>query len=371
MNVPVVKFNRKDRPEFFIELRKRVNQHFKEKNISRHANAKMVFKTIFMLALYFTPMILMLTGVVNGLWPVIAMWVLMGFGMSGIGLSVMHDANHGAYSQNPKVNKLLGFTLNFIGGYPINWKIQHNVLHHSFTNVDGFDDDIGKTGIFRMSPTQDRKSFFRFQAFYAPIMYALMTIYWLLAKDFQQVIRYENKNLLQGQGITRGRAIAEVFFHKLWYVGLTLVLPLILVDLPWYQIVLGFLLMQGICGLVLALIFQPAHVLEETHFYKPDEKGSVENNWAIHQMKTTANFANKTVFFSWFVGGLNYQIEHHLFPNICHIHYKDISGIVKSTAKEFGVPYYEHETFFGAVKSHFTHLNQLGTGEYDRKLANA
>src|SRR5690606_6814311 len=117
-----------------------------------------------------------------------------------------------------------------------------------------------------------------------------------------------------------------------------------------------------------ACIFQSAHVIEETDFYEADNEGGVENNWAIHQMRTTANFARKSTIFSWLIGGLNYQIEHHLFPNICHVHYQGISGIVKKTAHEFDVPYYQHKTFYGALKSHFTLLDQLGTGEYDRKL---
>jgi len=139
------------------------------------------------------------------------------------------------------------------------------------------------------------------------------------------------------------------------------------VDLPWTQVLLGYLVMHFICGMILALIFQPAHVIEETDFYKTDENGSVENNWAIHQLRTTANFANGSRLFSWFIGGLNYQIEHHLFPHICHVHYRNIAGIVKQTAEKHNVPYYHHKTFLGAVISHFSLLNSLGTGKYDRE----
>lgn len=371
MNSPVVKFNSKDRPEFFKELHRRVNKYFKDNKISKHANFNMKFKTFFMLSLYFVPLILMLSGFITTLWPMILMWVIMGFGMSGIGLAIMHDANHGSYSKNPRVNQLLGFTINFIGGYHINWKIQHNVLHHTSTNVDGYDDDIAKTGVFRLSPDQKRKDFFRFQAFYAPLLYGLMTIYWLISKDYEQLVRYDKQNLLKGQGLTFRKAVLTVTFNKILYVLFTLVAPIVILPLAWYQVVLGFLLMHFICGLALGLIFQPAHVIEETSFFVPDETGSVENNWAIHQMNTTANFANKSIFFSWFVGGLNYQIEHHLFPNICHVHYRNISSIVKSTAKEFNVPYHQHETFYGAVKSHFSLLYQLGTGKYDQNLKGA
>ena len=148
-----------------------------------------------------------------------------------------------------------------------------------------------------------------------------------------------------------------------------IVLPMILIDLPWWQILLGFLMMHLICGLIIAFIFQSAHVIEETDFFTANKEGGVENNWAIHQMKTTANFANKSVLFSWFIGGLNYQIEHHLFPNICHVHYRKISKIVKQTAEEFSIPYKQHKTFYGAVKSHLTLLNKLGTGKYDSLVA--
>lgn len=370
MDVQIVKFNRQDKPEFFRELRSRVNTYFQENNISRHANFNMKVKTVFMIALYATPYFLMVTGTITGLWPVIGLWVVMGLGMSGIGLSVMHDANHGSYSSSPRVNKFVGGVLNFVGGYPLNWRIQHNVLHHSFTNVHGFDEDIEK-GVMRFSPKQEHKGYFRFQAFYATFLYGLMTIYWLLVKDFAQLKRYAEKNLLAQQGTSYAKEIGPVIFNKLWYVGLTLMVPMFTVDLAWWQILLGFLLMQYLCGIILAYIFQPAHVVEETNFYIPDDNGSVENNWAIHQMHTTANFANKNRIFSWFVGGLNYQIEHHLFPNICHVHYRQLSKIVKATAEEFNVPYHQYDTFYGALKSHFTLLHRLGTGQYDRDLQKA
>jgi linoleoyl-CoA desaturase len=370
MSTPFIKFNEKDQPEFFKEVISRVNVYFKDNNISRQANFNMKFKTFFMLTLYFTPLVLMLTGVVTSMWGTIAMWVLMGFGMSGIGLSIMHDANHGSYSKNQFVNKALGFTLNFAGGYHINWKIQHNVLHHSFTNIEGYDEDIEK-GVMRFSPTQKRHKIFKYQIFYAPILYGLLTTYWLIAKDYEQLIRYNKKGLLEAQGITFKQGLFQIIFHKLWYIGITLVLPILVLPLLWWQVVLGFLLMQFISGLILAFIFQPAHVIEETAFYVPDENTSVENSWAIHQMRTTANFANNSIFFSWFIGGLNYQIEHHLFPNMCHVHYRNIAPIVKQVAEEFDVPYYHHKTFFGALRSHFKLLNSLGTGSYDKKLKEA
>lgn len=365
---PAVKFNRKDRPEFFKELTTRVNAHFKENNISKQGNFNMKLKTVFMIALYLVPLIVLLSGTITTFGMSLLLWAIMGLGMSGIGLAVMHDANHGSYSSNPTVNKMVSYVVNLVGGFHTNWRIQHNVLHHSFTNVYEHDEDIDK-GVMRFSPDQERKPIFKFQAFYAPFLYGIMTLYWLIVKDFEQAYRYGKRNLLAAQGLTMGKAIAYILFNKAWYVAITIVLPIMIIPLVWWKVMLGFLMMHFICGLILALIFQPAHVVQETEFFVADADGSIENSWAIHQMRTTANFANKSTWFTWCVGGLNHQIEHHLFPNICHVHYKHISGIVKQTAKEFGIPYHQHETFYGAIKSHFSLLHQLGTGQYDKQLS--
>ncbi len=369
MSVEVVKFNLKDQPEFYKTLKDRVNRYFKDNNISRHANANMVFKSVFMIALYLVPFSLMIFGVITNPWLIFASWCLMGLGVSGIGLSIMHDANHGSYSSNKFVNFIMGAVLNLAGGYHVNWKIQHNVLHHSFTNIDGFDEDIEKQGIVRFSPTQERKNFFRFQIIYAPLLYGILTLYWVTFKDFDQLIRYNKRGLLKAQGLTFGGALTTIIINKIWYFAIFLVAPFIFISAPWWLILLGYFTMHFIAGMILALIFQAAHVLEETEFFVADENNSVENNWAIHQMKTTANFANGSRLFSWFIGGLNYQVEHHLFPNICHVHYRALSKIVKETAEEYNVPYHSHTTFLGALKSHFALLHSLGTGKYDRDLA--
>ncbi|MGB5976921.1 MAG: fatty acid desaturase, partial [Cyclobacteriaceae bacterium] len=219
------------------------------------------------------------------------------------------------------------------------------------------------------SPDQEHKPVYRFQLFYAPFFYSIMTLYWLVSKDYEQLVRYNKNDLLRRQGVSFAKGVAHVTFNKVVYLIVTLVVPMIVLSVAWWQILIGFLVMHLICGLLLALIFQPAHVLEETDFFMPNESGSVENHWAIHQMRTTSNFAHRSRIFSWFIGGLNYQIEHHLFPNICHVHYKKISEIVKETAEAHGIPYYQHKTFAHALISHFRLLHQLGTGSYDKKLA--
>ena len=367
MKKPRVHFNTKDNMDFVKELRQRVGLYFKENNISRHANTSMRVKTIFMVLLYFTPLAWMLLSPSENLLVNYLEWFLMALGMSGIGLSIMHDANHGAYSNNKRTNQLLGYLVNFLGAYHLNWKIQHNVLHHSFTNVHGMDEDL-ENGVLRLSPNQPHKKIFKYQIIYAPIMYGLMTLYWVVAKDFLDAIRYAKEDLLKSQNITLKRVLWYISLNKMWYWVLTLILPFVLVSLPWWHIVFGFLSMHFVTGLILGFIFQPAHVLEETNFVELNDSSNIENNWAIHQLLTTANFANGNKVFSWLIGCLNFQVEHHLFPHICHIHYPKIAKIVKQTALEFNIPYKEHKSYLGAIKSHFNLLYKLGTGRHDYLL---
>lgn len=360
MSFTSLRFSGSSGEEFVKVLNKRVRNYFKENNISRNANASMVVKTIFMLSLYFVPYFLMIFGVVTNIWLIALMWVLMGFGMAGIGLSIMHDANHGAYSEKKYVNNILGRVLIFLGGYAPNWKLQHNVLHHTYTNIHGYDEDIDAPDLLlRFDPHKKLNKIHRYQHFYAWFFYGLMTIMWSTSKDFKQFFRYKKMGLTKLEGSRPGLMLAELIASKLIYFAVILLIPIMVLPIAWWVTLLFFLLMHFIGGLMLGLIFQPAHVMQTTDFPLPKD-GTIENEFAIHQILTTTNFAPENKLFSWFVGGLNYQIEHHLFPNVCHVHYKDISQIVRQTTQEFGLPYHSQPTFFGAVKMHAQMLKQLG-----------
>lgn len=345
--------------DFYKVLRKRVNEYFKDNGVSRYANANMVIKTIFMLSLYFVPFILILT-VVESSWLAILLWALMGFGMAGIGLSIMHDANHNAYSKNKVVNQMLGKLLNVIGGSDTNWRIQHNVLHHTYTNVTGMDEDIDAGKLLRFSPEQEHLKGHRFQHIYAWFLYGLMTIMWVVTKDYRQFSRYKKMGLVETQGINPKRVITIIVLSKILYLGAMITLPILFSPVAWWVNILGFFLMHFVAGLTLALIFQPAHVIPESNFPKPDSSGNIEADWAVSQLLNTANFAPKARLLSWYVGGLNYQVEHHLFPNICHVHYRKIADIVRETAFEYNLPYYSYKTFLGAVSGHAKLLYRLG-----------
>jgi linoleoyl-CoA desaturase len=352
---------RRDQNEFFITLTQRVNQYFKAKGIDRTANWHMVVKTIFMLTLYFTPYFLILTSAFTATWELIVIYMIQGLGVAGIGLSIMHDANHGSYSKKAWINNTLGLTLNMLGGNAFNWKVQHNVLHHTYTNVHEVDEDISPRGVLRMAPDSQWKPFHKYQHMYAWFFYGLLTIVWILFKDFGRLSRYQRDGLVKKQKTTAATEWTILIGTKLIFIFYMFVLPVLVVPtLAWWMPLVGWLIMHYIAGFILAIIFQPAHVIDGTEYLNPDENGNMENNWAIHQLHTTTNFGRKNRLFSWYVGGLNYQVEHHLFPGICHVHYRAISPIVEQTALEFGLPYKSKETFIEALRAHTVLMKKLG-----------
>jgi linoleoyl-CoA desaturase len=355
-----LKFSNELNPDFINDLRQKVKDYFETNHISRNANAGMVIKTIVMLSLYLLPYFVMISGLVTSGPAIFLLWIIMGFGMAGVGLSIMHDAAHRSYSKKQWINTMLAHSLNILGGSVITWQYQHNILHHGYTNIDGYDEDIDPGIIMRFSPTKPRYFMHRFQHIYAWVLYGLMSLMWSINKDFKQLRRYHKEGAVLSSNKSYPRMIFNLIISKLVFYGIILVIPLIVLPIPWWMVVIGYLSMQFVCGLILAVIFQTAHVVPETNYFIPNEEGNIENNWAIHQLMTTSDYAPKSKLFSWYVGGLNYQVEHHLFPNICHVHYKKIANLVRETAHEYKLPYNVKPTFLSAIIDHGRMLKILG-----------
>ncbi len=351
------KFSTQNNRAFARTLRGRVNAHFKDNNLNRKADSRMVIKSVLAIATYVLPFMVIISGLVTSIPVLFALWMTMGIGIAFTGMSVMHDALHGSYSQNKRVNTFMGFTAYLIGANPRNWQIQHNVLHHTYTNIEHADDDIAPRYVMRFTPHQPRKWFHRFQHIYAPILYGISTVLWVVSKDFAKLFEYRNENLLKASEFRKQLGIT--IGHKALYWLIILGLPIVLLPLPAWLVVLMFLAMHFVTGIILTLVFQTAHVIPDNRFVMQDDE-RIDENWAVHQMLTTANSAMSSKLVTWFTGGLNYQVEHHLFPNICHIHYPDIAPIVRQTAEEYGIPYQSHRTFGAAVVNHFRLLHKLG-----------
>ncbi|UTW63731.1 acyl-CoA desaturase [bacterium SCSIO 12741] len=356
------RFDTKKDRDFLKTIRKRVNEHFKSNDISRFANSTMVVKTIVMFALYLIPFLCIISGLFTNYWVIFLFWMIMGIGKSGIGLSVMHDANHGAYSRNPRVNRLLGLSMNIIGANAEVWKLQHNVLHHTYTNVDQIDDDINAPSFLRFTPYQELRPIHRFQFLYFWFFYGISILARVTFREYFRAYKFKKMGLTPKPGQFRELMVSLVIW-KVIYFGLFLALPIWLSPVPVGFTILCFVIMHFIVGLTLSMVFQSAHVLPNCEIHQSNESGDLENSWIAHELKTTSNFAPNSKVLSWFIGGLNFQIEHHLFPNICHVHYKSISKIVEQTAREFDLPYNSYPSFTRASMEHVKLLYDLGRAE--------
>lgn len=356
----VIKFisNDPNQKAFEIALRENVNAYFKTKGISTKGNFKMYIKAIVFLSTYIAPLIILLTVPMSGILALLFVFI-MGLGEAGIGMSVMHDAAHGAFSSKKWVNTFFSSTMYILGSNTFNWKVQHNILHHTFTNIYRFDQDIETKALIRLCDHAPLKKVHRFQFIYAFFLYGLMTLAKLVT-DFGQLIEFNKNGITAEQNSSPRKEILKLIITKIIYGSIILGLPFFLTDYSWWQILLGFVILHLTAGIIMSTVFQMAHVVEGAEQPLPDENGVISNEWVVHELKTTSNFAKNNFLLNWYVGGLNFQIEHHLFSNICHIHYRDISPIVEKTALDFGFTYNSKPTFRNALGSHIRRLKELG-----------
>jgi linoleoyl-CoA desaturase len=355
-----IRFNNQvAKDSFSATLRRRVDAYFKENNISKQANGAMVLKTIVLLVMYIVPFIALLYFQPNFSIS-LGLWAIMGLGVAGIGMSIMHDANHGAYSSNQLVNTLMGHSLNLIGGAVFNWKLQHNVLHHTYTNVTYVDEDIADRAVLKFSPHTPVKPYHQAQYLYAFFFYGLLTIYWVVAKDLVQLFKFTASGVNKNTKMENTLLLLRILFDKTLYLAVVIGVPYWFFGFALGEVIAGFCLMHFVAGVILTVVFQLAHTIEGTAHPLPNENGVIDNDWTVHQLETTANFSPKNPLITWYVGGLNYQVEHHLFPTICHVHYPNIAPIVEATAKEFGVPYLVNHRFIDALSAHIDLLHRVG-----------
>jgi linoleoyl-CoA desaturase len=348
--------------DFAGEVKAAVADYFERNGLSRHANAAMVTKTAVLVALYFGSYGLIVSGALSLGW----MWFLcfvMGIGMAGIGFSVTHDALHGAYSASPRVNRLIGCIFDTLGANGYIWKITHNAIHHTWTNIRGFDEDLEVSPLIRLSPHTPFKRIHRFQHLFAFVAYSMATVFWVFVKDYKYFFQ-RDLGPYRDKKHPRFEWLFLVISKSLYYFAM-IVVPLLVLDITWWQFGIGFLTLHLTAGLILGVIFQLAHVVEPTEHLEEDAAGAMKGAWMLYQMRTTNNFARDNRLLSWYVGGLNYQIEHHLFPRVCHVHYPQLSPIVESVARKHGVPYHSLPTLWQAIRSHYRMLKRFGDPAYE------
>jgi len=352
-----VKFATDREQDFMRELKARVRAHFDERGISDKADGRMVAKTVAMLAITFVPYFLILFGGFSP-WAMLVLAIVMGVGVAGIGFSIAHDALHGAYSSDRRINGALGMTFDLMGANGYLWKITHNVIHHTYTNIQGIDEDLEVSPLLRLSPHSEHRPIHRFQHLYGLATYSMSTLFWVFVKDYKYLLQ---KDLGPYRDIRHPRGeVVRLITMKLIYYAYMIVVPLLVLDLAWWQFAIGFLAMHLTAGLILGVVFQLAHVVEGPDHVASAAGDEIEDSWLVHEMKTTSDFGRDNRLLCWYVGGLNFQVEHHLFPRVCSIHYPAISPIVEEVARKYGIPYHSNPTFRDAVASHVRMLKEYG-----------
>jgi linoleoyl-CoA desaturase len=342
---------------FHADLKRRVASYFERTGTPQQGGGAMHAKTVTILAWFGASYTLLLAFGGASPWLAGGLTVSLALATAGIGFSVMHDANHGAYSRSRRVNRAVGLTLDFIGGSSYLWRFKHNVQHHSYANVDGLDTDIDAAPFLRFAPSQRWRTFHRWQGSYAWALYGVLTLKWWLVDDVASIARGRIGDHPFPR--PRGSDVLALLCGKAVFLAWALVVPALVHRSV--GVVAYFMLGAFVLGLVLSTVFQLAHTVSEAEFHAgAAAAGRMPAGWAEHQVRATVDFAPSSRVLAWYLGGLNFQIEHHLFPGICHVHYPALAGIVEETCSQHGIPYRVQRTLRQAIAAHQRHLSSLG-----------
>ena len=342
--------------DFRKTLNKRVNAYLRENHIPARDVPAMYLKTAVALAWWLGTYLLLLLGHFPPLVNII-LCVVWAMAIASVGFNVMHDANHGSYSNHPWVNSLVSLSAEMLGMSGFRWRTKHNVWHHTYTNISGFDDDVETYGLMRLTPNAPWRPFFKAQSWYFPLIYAAIAFDFII-RDFLMVLIGKSDD---NHVYPKMSAIDQLTFWagKLFFFLIMIVLPMLV--FPWWQVLSGFLIVMLTVGLVMGVVFQLAHISGNTTFPEPvGTPQHIDNEWAVHQVQTTTDFAPRNKLLNFYVGGLNYQIEHHLLPHVCHLNYPRLAPIVKATCEEFGIRYNCYSTWREAFACHWRELQVLG-----------
>lgn len=345
-------------PVFFARLRQATEAYFKENNLKKTGDRRLYWKTAILLTTMVGLYVVLVFFTPPQAWLALALCALLGLVLASVGFNVMHDGAHGSYSSRKWVNEIMGHSLNLMGGSVYFWKLKHNQNHHTFTNVEGMDDDIDIEPWVRVHAGQQRRWYHRFQHIYALPLYGTTYLFWIFYNDMR---KYFTGKVSHETRMKPLKAKEHLVFWatKLGYVAIFLLLPMYKVGV--LPVLLGYGVMVFVTGLFIAVVFQLAHVVEGAEFVDPaTDGGEIGNEWAIHQVNTTVNFATGNKVWNWLFGGLNFQVEHHLFPLVSHVHYPEINKRLKQVCAEFNVRYSEFPTLRSALRSHLVHLRRVG-----------
>ncbi len=341
---------------FQDELKRRVNEYFQTTGRRKRDCWQMYLKTAIILTCFGTSYALLVFAARN-VWQGLVLAIILALCTAAIGFNIQHDGGHQAYSSRRWVNRLMAWTLDFIGGSSGRWHWKHSVIHHMYVNITGYDSDIDIGLLGRFSPHQKRYWWHRWQHLYLWPIYGLLSVKMQLLDDFRYVITGQLGDLKVPR--PRRWEVATFVVGKLLFLAWALVIPMLLH--PVWTVLFYFTVASVMLGSVMVLVFVIPHLVDKAEFPLPrPDTCSMARPWAVHQAMVTVDFARGNPVLTWLLGGLNYHKEHHLFPLICHVNYPGMSRVVEETCLQFGVPYNTHRTFWAGIAAHYRWLRRMG-----------
>jgi linoleoyl-CoA desaturase len=330
-----------------------VDEYFRRAGISKTGNLWTYLKATLLLAWLAGSYYLLVFRAST--WPGgVLVGLSLALAMAAVGFNIQHDGNHGSFSSHPWMNRLAGLTLDLLGASSYLWIWKHNFSHHTYTNIPHVDDDIDLAPVGRLSSEIPLRSYHRYQHYYLWFFYALLLIQWHFYSDYKKL--WTRKIGDRTFAPPRGWDLAGVVAGKVVFLSLAFIIPFL--RHPWWVVVASYLGVTMVVGLVISVVFQLAHIVEETEH--PASLEDVHAEWVIHQIRTTADFACENRLVTWYLGGLNFQVIHHLFPRICHVHYPQVARVVAQVCQEYQINYRTHRSVYGAIRSHFRFLRLMG-----------
>ena len=338
--------------QFLNALRQRVNLYFKANALKKTGTTFSYIKAALLLTAYVLAAIAVFYS--SAAWQLYLCYALMGNLTIFVALNIAHDAAHSTFSSRRWMNDLLLYALDALGANGYIWKLKHVHSHHPHVNIPDMDGDIKQSNLVRIFPNARFLKFHRFQYLYMPVLYAFYTLIWLCIRDFKDFF----SGTISGKPDHQHPRMeyVKLFLGKALFFSRMLLLPYWLLPFSFGQILLGFLFFHVVASYTTMLVLISAHIGEHSVYPAPDADGQLPHSWIRHQLITTTDFATGSWLATQLFGGFNHHVVHHIFPNICHVHYPQITKILIQTCHDFGMPYQSTPTFASAALSHLRFL---------------
>jgi linoleoyl-CoA desaturase len=335
-------------------LKQRIDDYFHRKKVTRHFNSKMVVKIVFGILFWGATYFAILQS--SSALTCIIFFSIHGLSHVFLGLCIGHDASHHGTFRKSHHNKILSvISFDFLTGVnSYRWHLAHNASHHPNINVRNMDPNLEVTSLLRLTPHQTRTKMHFYQHIYGSFLYLFLMLVWVVYNDLKFFIVKPRVGVYDKIKIPV-REYFLMIIAKAFYVSYMIIIPIYLIDIHWVFVIIGFISMQFISGFLVAFILQVSHIQEELHYPQERTPGATPE-WIRSIVNSTIDYGINHKVFTWFFGALNLHTIHHLHPNICHVHYHDLSLILSETLQEYGV---DHDGKLSPMEAYKLHLKSL------------